>query len=368
MLSSLPKLADKAFILGFFLPVLLFLAACLVLFLDVEWAKEILTPANEKGTLENLVVIILLVWAIAVLMLLLNRFQYRILEGYLWPLKLKRLRNHEIKRFLVSKSRFDALRTKQKAKKISYGSKEYRELQRLWEYLSWNFPPNENLILPTRFGNAIRAFEHYSNDVYGADSITIWPHMVSVIPKRFNDALEDARSQVNCLVNMCFLSGIISFISIFRLIWNVVASLNFKSFSFNTEKLFIMMNFYFLIATLAAGAISFLAYRLSIDRVYSWGHSVKACFDCYLAELARKLGYELPKSGDEQRKFWIQVSQRVLYHLPLKPENWVQISPEKQLSVDQETQTARDDNKDDADQKSNHIPEEQVTFMYDDEN
>src|SRR6516165_4434741 len=84
MLSSLPKLADRDFILGQLLPTLLFAVAALLLFRDqmpVEAWINILT-GKDLGTTALL---LLGVWVIAVTTLMLNLWIYRFLEGYTFP-------------------------------------------------------------------------------------------------------------------------------------------------------------------------------------------------------------------------------------------------------------------------------------------
>ncbi len=51
MLSTIPKLVDKAFIIGFLVPVILFFVALLFLFSDFPWVSDILTQKiNDADT------------------------------------------------------------------------------------------------------------------------------------------------------------------------------------------------------------------------------------------------------------------------------------------------------------------------------
>src|SRR5262249_39482620 len=155
MLSALPKLADRIFVIGFFLPALLFALALLALFSDVSPLQEVLSSVAEKKNLENLVYFALAVWVLSVLLLMVNHLQYRVLEGYAWPFdrilgSLKR----ERKRFLSRKRRFDRLNEEWDREKDRFQKhKEYAELE---QFLVKSFPTKEENLLPTRFGNAIR--------------------------------------------------------------------------------------------------------------------------------------------------------------------------------------------------------------------
>src|SRR5215472_2815947 len=110
MLSTLPKLVDKAFVLGFFLPALLFVLAGLALFFDLPEVKSLLAT-TETYSLEKFFYFVLIVWALAVSMLLVNNLQYQILEGYRWPMsRLARLKDAERLRFKNMQERIDVLR------------------------------------------------------------------------------------------------------------------------------------------------------------------------------------------------------------------------------------------------------------------
>lgn len=53
------------------------------------------------------------------------------------------------------------------------------------------------------------------------------------------------------------------------------------------------------------------------------GAYVKAAFDCYLPELAKKLGFRMPAAPEKQKELWAAISQRVAYHLTFEPEPWI---------------------------------------------
>jgi hypothetical protein len=73
------------------------------------------------------------------------------------------------------------------------------------------------------------------------------------------------------------------------------------------------------------------------------GSLVKAAFDCYLPDLAKRLGHKLPLTGDEQRRFWIAVSRRAIYHRPLKPEKWPRADDSDQGLVHNKNNSSKGD-------------------------
>src|SRR5262249_33492119 len=84
MLSSLPKLADRAFILGQFLPTLLFAVAVLFLFRDQE-PPDLWTDIMTGESLGKAAYLLLVVWIVAVVTLILKQPLYQFFEGYMFP-------------------------------------------------------------------------------------------------------------------------------------------------------------------------------------------------------------------------------------------------------------------------------------------
>jgi hypothetical protein len=205
MLSSLPKLADRAFILGTFLPTLLFAACLLGLFHDYELVKtwRVALAAKDLG---QAVFLLFAVWVLAVLTLLLNHWIYRLLEGYMFPSWVAEpLKNRNRKRLHRSLQRLDM----EKNTTLNRGA--------FWFGLLQLTPLRDDEVLPTRFGNAIRAFETYASEIYGADTISIWPRLTSVMSKEVMQQIQDARSRVDFFINCCLFSFITALLALMRI-------------------------------------------------------------------------------------------------------------------------------------------------------
>jgi len=331
MLSTLPNLANKAFIIGFFLPTLLFVLALAGLFHDQSWAQAWFAVATQKEGWDSLAYFVVAVWGASVLLMMTNDLQLKLLEGYLWPVsKMAFLQRRQEARFQEKKARADQLMAQAETEGDNFPDTAASELAELLQELVREFPPDAANRLPTRLGNAIRAFEVYSNKVYGADSIPLWLHLSTGIAADFQSALDDARAQVNCAVNVCYFAALIVVLVILRLIWGfewhtllaahdpraaVIAYFNFT-------------NGISLVAGLVAVAICWLVYRFAVELVYPWGDLVKAAFDCYLPDLAKKMGYELPETAARRQEFWAAVSRQAIYWDQLKPEHWA--APKKE--------------------------------------
>jgi hypothetical protein len=325
MLSSLPKLADKAFILGFFLPTLLFVLVIAALFYDQPWTKQLFEAASQKDGWDKFAYFVLVVWVFSILLMMINLIELQILEGYRWPVsKISRFKRAEVERFRPRHERFTALNNDWARLGDAFPADSKAEWEKLRKDLIKEFPVNPNDHLPTRLGNAIRAFETYSREVYGADSIPLWLHLGSVLPKEFQSALDDARAQVNCAINITVLAAIVVMVALARPVLNIGCS-NFVNATELCQGVVVMSGWAsagFLLASLAAIVISRLAYIFSIELAYAWGDLVKAAFDCYLPALADKLGYKLPETAEQRTAFWQAVSEQAIYWKPLQPEQW----------------------------------------------
>jgi len=319
MFSSLPKLADRTFVIGYLLPTLLFVCALAALFSDQPLVQGLIF--GETQGWDKIFGLVIGVWAAAVFLQFVNTYLIKFLEGYERPIKNWRSLKAEKQRA------FDALdgRLKELWEKINarveLSESEQYEFERKSIAFHRNFPSTRSRLLPTKFGNAIRAFEQYGNEVYGADSVALWSHLSTVVPKDFSSAIGDARAQVNGLVNVICFSALFALVALARAAYSLALSAGGNaSRPLDEQSLQIVL---FMLAALAAVALAVGAYALAIRRVYVWGAYVKAAFDCYLPELAKKLGFRMPAAPEKQKELWAAISQRVAYHLTFEPEPWM---------------------------------------------
>ena len=192
-------------------------------------------------------------------------------------------------------------------------------------------PSQEGDVLPTRFGNAIKAFEVYPRDIYGADGVVIWLRLASVMPKAFSDQIQDIRSQIDFLINCCLFSAIVGLLGFVRTIYSgnwhdmdlqTVAGIH--AFISSTEK-------HWLIWTAGGAVGTYFFYRWAVTIVPAWGSLVMSAFDCYLPALAGQLGFELPITEAKRRNFWTTLSQQLIYRrepdgkMPFRIEKWKQV-------------------------------------------
>jgi hypothetical protein len=305
LLSTLPKLADRRFILGFFLPALLFVLALLWVLgggtaRDQLWAQ--LVAKEPLGA----AYLLLATWVLAVLLLALNDLLYRIYSGQFPPLSWatrSRQKAQEARQALVARVETLHRQWSQHGVLSADDRREYNDKRR---QLFVGYPRNADRVLATRFGNAFRAFQDYPNTVYGADAVSVWPRLTAVLPRDVLERIEDARCQVDFFLNTGYLALIVGAVSIVRLVAHFDASSALYA--------------------AAAFAIARGAYMLSVEHVMAWGEMVRTAFDCYLPALATLLGFNLPATRKARRQFWRDFSNTASYGAD--PDGNVRFAPE----------------------------------------
>jgi hypothetical protein len=175
------------------------------------------------------------------------------------------------------------------------------------QVLAESFPDHEDFVLPTAFGNALRAFEVYPRVMYGLESIDGWPRILAILPKEYRELVDDAKAQVDWWVNLIV-------VSVFFLIefW-IVIFVRWK---------FALGSFYMVLNTVIPIIIFIVVIRFLIGRATSsavdWGGYVKSTFDIYRFELAESLGVDSPKNRNAELELWKDFSQAILFRVPHK--------------------------------------------------
>ena len=301
MFGELPKLFDRNFTIGYVLPSALFLGAILLLLQAFEF-DDILTVLTTNDPLLDTAYIIISVWFVGIVLLSLNYIIVRFLEGYGKRNPLK---------YLLSRSKraqFDEIAKRLKVLDQKHGEKkitdqETVERRELKLELAERFPNNRSSVLPTSFGNALRAFEKYPKVVYGLEATRGWDRLQAVVSKQYLGLLDNAKAQTDMWVNVWFLSMI--YVGVY-----LALTIQFEP-RFPIPRVLV-----------AAIVIGYFACRQTTTAAVLWGRMVKSAFDVYLPTLASKMGYTLPLSREAEWKLWDDFSQSMLYrqkkYLPLR--------------------------------------------------
>ncbi|MFZ3328455.1 MAG: hypothetical protein WA231_22365 [Methylocella sp.] len=237
--------------------------------------QELRTLAKDEG----LVFFTLITGALAISLSSLSTILYRFLEGYLWP---RWLQEWGLKRE----------RARKKALHAAVRGSGWRHNIAL-ENLS-RYPMDDRQILPTRFGNAIRAFESYGKTRFNMDSQTLWHELVAVAPPYIQSEIDSAQSSVDFFVALFYLS---LFFCIACLVLGAIE--HFK-----------------LLLAVPAFLLAILCYWLAIKALHAWSYPIRALVNLGRVKLADSLGLMLPDTIEKEKEMWGLVTRYVYYASP----------------------------------------------------
>lgn len=291
-MTGLPRLLGRGFLIGFVLPATVFMLALKVV--DVGFDIKALDVPRDVDVL-GIVIIPFAILFLAILLLALNRPIVRTLEGYgrLNPFKpllsyRRRVFTEKIQPVLAEKKRLDeARKTDADARsKIPDFSKRLSK--------AVQFYPDENeYVLPTKFGNVMRAFEVYSRAVYGLESIEGWNRLQLLLPKQVAEQVRDSRAMLDLIVSILALSAAILIL---------YATAAWRAHALPVK-----------VIPLAATLSIALAWSYLPTAAMQWGETVKSVFDTQRHRLARDLGLDVPLDPTEEAKMWRDVSLMMMY-------------------------------------------------------
>jgi len=207
---------------------------------------------------------------------------YRLLEGFIGP---RCLQEWGIKRHTAKKKALADAANKGTGWR---GGFALGELSR--------YPKDDLQIVPTEFGNAIRAFETYGKTRFNLDSQTLWHELFAVAPQYIQSEINSARSPVDFFVALVFLSGIFSFVC-----WSIIACWVI-GFIANLNSSIPVLGFISLLVT-------FLFYRLAIRAADAWKYPIHALVNLGRVKLADSLGLRFPETLEEEKKMWLLVTR-----------------------------------------------------------
>jgi hypothetical protein len=303
MFSELPKLLDRDFVIGYFLPVALFVTGTLSLLTGFGMIMEVqrLLPFGPNvDALLGTTLLAVATWIGAVLLLTANRGILRILEGYgkfnpanlLKPLQCRRYRD-----LMNKKAELEAEAYKAYDAGNTLPADKAAELDRVARTLADEFPSKEH-ILPTAIGNVIRAFEEYPRLMYGLDDIPGWSRLLTVVPKDYRALIDSAKAQADFWVNL--------------MVFSVLFILEYIGCAINEGNLPVLW------MPFAAIVVYLISYWRARSQMIEWGDNVKAAYDVFLPELRKKLGFAPQALNTMERKTWVDFSQAIIYRLPEK--------------------------------------------------
>lgn len=313
ILSSITGQFSKSLILGTLLPVVVFLilgAIFVVPLYPYEWypLKRLIALDSETVVAFTFLVVVL-----SGLLYSFNTTIRNFYEGYRWHKTLVgqwRIRQYqkELRDARTFMARTVELRNEMQRrdpeKYAAWISRLENERTTVGARVNTAFPSESNLVLPTRLGNVLRSFEKYAFRQYKMGEI-LWPRLRAKLDKEFAAALDEAKTPLDFVINISFLSGVLSFTIFVIGLWYPIAIASRRTAIWWVMEIF---GFAFL---------SYFAYTLAVNQSTEWGNMFRSAFDLYRWDLLKQLGYQhTPVNINEERALWGGIYRQLQYGDP----------------------------------------------------
>jgi hypothetical protein len=187
-------------------------------------------------------------------------------------------------------------------------------------YYAFPFPDEPEEVMPTRLGNILKNSERYSLQRYEMDAVLLWPRLYAVLPESFTKILEGAKASLDFMLVISSLS--ISFALITGIYLLIVQSVWWL----------------FLLCFLGGLLVAWAAYQSALETAITYGQLIKSAFDLYKDELRKQLGYEKPKSLEQERAFWQNIYDLIYKGEAGKPDDMKYLT-DKETQASSSTET-----------------------------
>jgi hypothetical protein len=161
--------------------------------------------------------------------------------------------------------------------------------------LDRRFHESRDRLLPTRFGNALRAAENYSYTRWGLDGVAVWPRIDAMLSDREQELHTNAMSDLSFFVNGTLGALVIGVVVLVDAVLN--SSLD------GWEWLWYVGPF----------VAAYLLYRAAIGSAERLGTERRASIDVHRGELYERLGVVDVNSHNDERNVASAVNQFLLY-------------------------------------------------------
>ncbi len=168
------------------------------------------------------------------------------------------------------------------------------------------YPPPNAEIMPTKFGNILKASEAYSGTRYGIDGVQFWPRLWHVIPDNYRQTIADARNELSFLVNMSALSVVFYSFCILAILSNAPSpvSPDWNSFLTNSIR--------YISAGLLALFSNWFFNRAALFSVGDFGMMIRSAYDLFRLDLLEQFRLEHPKNSVEEFQVWKNLGELIV--------------------------------------------------------
>jgi hypothetical protein len=174
----------------------------------------------------------------------------------------------------------------------------------------------DNVVMPTRLGNVMKASEVYAYDRYFIEAITIWPRLFSVLPSGFIKDMEEKNNHFMFLLNSTLLIYVTSgFCLLAAFLGFFYQACKYPLFCSTLHKLKSLQTGFdeipplmYLLICAALIYFGYRLYRIAVNAAQDFGLFYRAGFDLYRMELLKQLHRKLPQDLGDERNTWLALS------------------------------------------------------------
>jgi hypothetical protein len=260
----------------------------------IEWFIGTFNPLGQ-----SFFVVLILTVIIGFVLTSLNTFTIKVFEGYILIWRIPIFRKVELRRYYSFRRKINHI--EKKIKRIEKKRKFKKTLKNLLEQekmvmteFQLEFPSRSNEVLPTRFGNILKAAESYPMARYQIDAVPMWPRLIHVIPPSYDERIDQSHLQLSFLVNCAALSITVTIICLCTAIYEYALSLSNGN--------------WFLEVSLVALLTAIVFNRASILSVSEFGHMIRSAYDLFRFDLLKQLHIPLPEDSESEYDLWTKIT------------------------------------------------------------
>jgi len=167
-----------------------------------------------------------------------------------------------------------------------------------WQ-LDRRYPSIKSHILPTRFGNAVRAFEHHALVRWGLSTVGVWPRIELLLSQDESQTLATVKSDADFLVNASLLSYGVGIVLVVSVATHTAAQ------------------WYSWLLCIIPFIVGYLLYRIAVGAAVRWGSGVRSCVDLHRLQLYERMGVQQPRTRAHEAEIADAINQCLLYGVPI---------------------------------------------------
>lgn len=343
--SAINKMGEN-FLVAALTPSMAFVLSTYVAFAPLFRGSEKIKILYSPTFIEGSLIFLLLSTILGFTIYTIEIYVYRAFEGYVFILGGKnRLRNFFLKRHLLRFRKATAkkelikkqlARTEKNIERLMSdfkpGKTNNKRFKRLLSQqislktmkydltadLDHNYPTSESYIMPTRFGNRLRAAELYS-ERYGIDAVALWGKMSACMPNGMMEKVNEANNQCQFLLNGTILGVIFS---IMCLLAASIKGIEWWLHTANNTEGGESAIFYVTLAIVSLLIARFF-YEASLFNVEKLGEMIRTTYDLHRFNLLEAMHLKLPLSLAEEKKKWREISHFATGNFDYKEDDFL---------------------------------------------